>query len=257
MARSLEETNGKRRELQDRMVEEALAAVGDDPGPAIVVASDQWAPGVVGIVAAKLVDRFQRPAFVIAVDPATGVGRGSARSPGGVNLYRALGSCSQLLERFGGHAAAAGLTMKVDAGSVDRLREALGEAVVAEGSGEHRGLSASADAEVRLAEVDEQLADELGTLAPFGQDNPAPLLVGRGLLVRSSRRVGDGSHLKLELACPTTGTTRGAIAFGLGADDPGEAARVDVSFAPARSTWMGKVRVELEVKSLAPSVESR
>ncbi len=257
MARSLEETNGKRRELQDRMVEEALEAAGDDPGPAIVVASDRWAPGVVGIVAAKLVDRYQRPAFVIAVDPATGIGRGSARSPsGGVNLYRALSGCASLLERFGGHAAAAGLTMKVDAQSVARLREALGEAVLAEGSGEHPAFRA-ADAEIRLAEVDEALADELGALAPFGQDNPAPLLVGRGLVVRSSRRVGDGSHLKLELACPQTGATRSGIGFGLGADDPGEAARIDVAFAPARSTWMGKVRVELEVKAMARADETR
>ncbi|MBE7453746.1 MAG: DHH family phosphoesterase [Kofleriaceae bacterium] len=78
-AQALEEVNQRRRALQDQMVEEALAAAGDAPGPAIVVASERWAPGVVGIVAAKLVDRFARPAFVIAVDPVTGVGRGSAR----------------------------------------------------------------------------------------------------------------------------------------------------------------------------------
>jgi single-stranded-DNA-specific exonuclease len=174
-----------------------------------------------------------------------------------VNLYRALSGCASMLERFGGHAAAAGLTMKVDASSVARLREALGEAVLAEGSGEHAAFGRTADAEIRLSEVDEALADELGALAPFGKDNPAPLLVGRGLVVRSSRRVGDGSHLKLELACPVTGATRSGIGFGLGADDPGEAARIDVAFAPARSTWMGKVRVELEVKAMARADESR
>jgi single-stranded-DNA-specific exonuclease len=259
-AQAIEEVNTRRRELQDRMVEEAFAAAGDDPGPAVVVASETWAPGVVGIVAAKLVDRFARPAFVIAVDPATGIGRGSARSAGGVDLYRALGQCAPLLERWGGHAAAAGLTMRTSdgdvQGTIDRLRAALGTAVLAEGSGKVE--RAAVDAEVQLADVDERLVEELGTLAPFGQENPPPLLLGRGLVVRSTRKVGDGSHLKLELGCPATRTTRGAIAFGQGADDPGEGARVDVLFTPVRSTWMGSSRVELEVKRIvAPDAGTR
>lgn len=254
-AQALEATNQRRRELQDRMVEEALAMVdtGADPGPAVVVASDQWAPGVVGIVAAKLVDRYQRPAFVLAVDAASGVARGSARSAGGVDLYRALGQCAPMLERWGGHAAAAGLTVRAAdgdmGGAIDRLREALGAAVLAEGSG--KVVDLYADAEVELGLVDDRLADELGGMAPFGQENPAPLLVARGLEVRSSRKVGDGSHLKLEVRCPSTGAHRGAIAFGQGADDPGEGARVDVAFTPSRSTWNGKSRVELEVKRIA------
>ncbi len=259
---AIEETNRRRRQIQDRMVEEALAMVpgGDDPGPVVVVASDRWAPGVVGIVAAKLVDRYQRPAFVIAIDPATGLGRGSARSAGGADLYRALAQCAPMLERWGGHAAAAGLTMRTDdPGAIDRLRDALGAAVLAEGSGRVGRFERDAlDAEVRLGEVDDRLIDELGGMAPFGQENPAPMLVARGLVVRGSRRVGDGSHLKLELACPATGTMRGAIAFGLGAEDPGAGARIDVGFTPARSTWMGKSRVELEVKRIvAPGSGTR
>ncbi len=267
-AQALEGANQRRRELQDQMVEEAFAlaevsAGGSEPGPAIVVASERFAPGVVGIVAAKLVDRYQRPAFVIAVDAATGIARGSARSAGGVDLYRALGQCAPMLERWGGHAAAAGLTMRAaDAGAmtsaVDRLREALGAAVLAEGSGKVHGLGAEADDTIELGLVDDRLADELGALAPFGQDNPAPLLVARGLQVRASKKVGDGSHLKLELACPRTRITRGAIAFGQGAQDPGPGTTVDVAFTPARSTWMGKSRVELEVKRIvAPADQTR
>lgn len=254
-AQALEETNQRRRELQDRMVEEALAMVdaGADPGPAVVVASDRWAPGVVGIVAAKLVDRYQRPAFVLAVDPQTGVARGSARTAGGVDLYRALGQCAPMLERWGGHAAAAGLTVRAAdgdmTGTIDRLRDALGAAVLADGSG--KVVDVQADAAIELGLVDERLVDELAGLAPFGQDNPAPLLVARGVEVRSSRKVGnDGSHLKLEVACPSTGAWRGAIAFGQGADDPGEGARIDVAFTPSRSTWNGRTRVELEVKRI-------
>jgi single-stranded-DNA-specific exonuclease len=252
-AQALEATNQRRRELQDQMVEEALAMVDGaaDIGPAVVVASERWAPGVVGIVAAKLVDRYQKPAFVLAVDPLTGLARGSARSAGGVDLYRALGQCAPMLERWGGHAAAAGLTVRAADGDMDatigRLREALGAAVLADGSGKIADVHA--DAEIELGLVDERLADELGGLAPFGQENPPPLLVARGLEVRSTRKVGgDGSHLKLEVRCPSTGAWRGAIAFGQGADDPGEGARIDVAFTPSKSTWNGKTRVELEVK---------
>jgi single-stranded-DNA-specific exonuclease len=208
---------------------------------------------VVGIVAAKLVDRYQRPAFVLAIDAQTGVARGSARSAGGVDLYRALGECAPMLERWGGHAAAAGLTLRAADGdmngTIDRLREALGAAVLADGSG--KVVDVQADSDIELGLVDERLADELAGLAPFGQENPTPLLVGRGLKVRSSRKVGnDGAHLKLELACPSTGAWRGAIAFGQGGDDPGEGAEVDVAFTPSRSTWNGKTRVELEVKRI-------
>lgn len=157
-AAALEAANAARRAAQDLATAEALAAVGDAPGPAIVVASDRWLPGVVGIVAAKLVDCFARPAFVIAVDPATGVGRGSARTSAGVDLYKSLAACAPMLERFGGHAAAAGLTVRAD--EIDRLREALGAAVLAEGSG-RVATSLAADGEVLLGEVDAGLVDEL------------------------------------------------------------------------------------------------
>jgi single-stranded-DNA-specific exonuclease len=247
-AAALEAANAARRAAQDLATAEALAAVGDAPGPAIVVASDRWLPGVVGIVAAKLVDRFARPAFVIAVDPATGVGRGSARTSAGVDLYKSLAACAPMLERFGGHAAAAGLTVRAD--EIDRLREALGAAVLAEGSG-RVATSLAADGEVLLGEVDAGLVDELAQLGPFGQDNPEPRLVARRVEVVGSRRVGDGSHLKLDLRCPRTGAQRGAIGFGLGERDPGLGARVDLAFRPTTSTWQGAPRVELELRDLA------
>ncbi len=248
-AETLEIANQTRRAVQDQAVAEALAALGDaDPGPAIVVASDAWPSGVVGIVAAKLVDRFRRPAFVIAIDRVSGIGRGSARAPAGVNLYQALGRCAPMLERFGGHAAAAGLTVR--ASEVDRLREALGSAVLAEGSGPVAAVAA--DAEVRLSDVDERLVGELGGLAPFGQENAAPLLIVRGAEVRVTRRVGDGSHLKLEVA-DASGTIRSAIGFGLGDRDPGVGARVDLAFVPGVSSWNGRTRVELELKDLERS----
>ena len=253
-AQVLEQANTERRAVQDRVMTEALAALGDgDPGPAIVLAGEGWPAGVVGIVAAKLVDKFQRPAFVIGIDPASGVGRGSARTCAGVNLYEALslasGELGERLDRFGGHAAAAGFTVRRD--HVAALAEALTGAVpkLAEGSGPVTATK-EVDAEVRLGEVDERLAEELAGLGPFGQHNPAPLLVTRAAKVTTVRRVGDGSHLKLVVEDDRQ-TSRGAIGFGLG-DRPVEVgALVDLAFVPTISTWQGRRSAELEVADLA------
>jgi single-stranded-DNA-specific exonuclease len=106
------------------------------------------------------------------------------------------------------------------------------------------------DAEVRLAEVDERLATELAGLGPFGQDNPAPLLVTRNARVTALRRVGDGSHLKLTLE-DDRATTRSAIGFGLGDRAIDVGARIDLAFLPTVSTWQGRRSAELEVKDLA------
>jgi single-stranded-DNA-specific exonuclease len=249
-AQALEAANTERRSIQDRVMDEALAMIGDaDPGPAVVIAGEGWPSGVVGIVAAKLVDRYQRPAFVIGIDRDSGVGRGSARTCAGINLYEALATAAPMLDRFGGHAAAAGFTIKRDA--VPGLVEALGGAVtrLAEGSGPVP-QGREVDAEVKLGEVDERLAQELAGLGPFGQENPAPLLVTRGARVKEVRRVGNGSHLKLTLE-DEQNIVRSAIGFNLGERLVEHGMRLDVAFVPTISTWQGRRSAELEVADLS------
>jgi single-stranded-DNA-specific exonuclease len=257
-ARVLEEANTERRALQDRVMAEALELVGDDPGPAIVIAGEGWPSGVVGIVAAKLVDRYQRPAFVVGIDPASGIGRGSARTAGNVDLYRALGEAARThgcLDKFGGHAAAAGFTVSREA--VGALAEALGGACarLAAGSGPI-STQRFFDAEVGLAEVDERLAQELAGLGPFGQANPPPLLVTRNARVTALRRVGDGSHVKLTVE-DDRAAARSAIGFGLGervgALGVEVGARLDLAFLPTVSTWQGRRSAELELADVVPS----
>jgi single-stranded-DNA-specific exonuclease len=257
-ARVLEEANVQRRALQDRVMAEALERVGDDPGPAIVLAGEGWPAGIVGIVAAKLVDRYQRPAFVVGIDPESGIGRGSARTAGNIDLYRALGEAARThncLERFGGHAAAAGFT--VTRASVAALAEALGGACsrLAAGSGPIAAQRLF-DAEVGLVEVDERLAQELAGLGPFGQSNPPPVLVTRNARVTALRRVGDGSHVKLTVEDGRS-ATRSAIGFGLG-DRLGAlgvdvGARLDLAFLPTVSTWQGRRSAELELADVVPT----
>jgi single-stranded-DNA-specific exonuclease len=249
-AQALEAANTERRAIQDRVMAEAIELLGDrDPGPAVVIAGEGWPCGVVGIVAAKLVDRYQRPAFVVGVDPQTGIGRGSARTAGGVNLYRALCDAAPWLDKYGGHAAAAGFTVRRE--SIAQLSDSLGAACarLAAGSGPV-AAGRDVDAEVRLADVDERLAEELAGLGPFGQDNPSPVLVTRNVRVTAARRVGDGSHLKLTLEDDRS-TTRTAIGFQLGDREVDVGARVDLTFLPTVSTWQGRRSAELELSDLA------
>ncbi len=168
-----------------------------------------------------------------------------------MNLYDALSSAAPWLQRFGGHAAAAGFT--VDRAQIAGLAEALGDVVgkLAEGSGPVK-TELDIDAEVNLGEVDERLAQELSGLGPFGQENPAPLLVTRNAKVTAARRVGDGSHLKLTIE-DRQSSTRDAIGFGLG-DRPIEVgALVDLAFVPKVSTWQGRRSAELELADLCAS----
>jgi single-stranded-DNA-specific exonuclease len=268
-AERIEQANDARRAAQEQMLAEALAMVAvAEPGPAVVAIGRGWPSGITGIVAAKLMDLYQRPAFVIAVDEQAGLARGSARAPAGFHLYDILARCSEHLARFGGHAAAAGLT--VHAPALAALPEAIAAAVVAELQGEPdgqggqggqgvkspgggvrgaAGMPGIIDAEVALGDVDTRLCRELEQLSPFGQGNEKPLLGCRGMRVRESRRVGDGAHLKLSVE-DQHGVLRDGIAFGQGNREVGAGAMIDATFVPMISTFRGEPRVELEIRQL-------
>lgn len=249
-AERIEQANQARRAAQEQMLAEALAMVAvAEPGPAVVAIGRGWPSGITGIVASKLMELYARPAFVIAVDEQAGLARGSARAPAGFHLYDILARCSGHLVRFGGHAAAAGLT--VEAPALAALPEALGAAVTAALHGEQRSEAArlTIDAEVALGDVDAQLCRELEQLSPFGQGNEKPLLGCRGMRVRNSRRVGDGAHLRLSVE-DRHGVLREGIAFGQGSCELGPGATIDATFVPTINTWGAEPRVELEIRQL-------
>lgn len=245
-ARVIETLNNERRSAQEVVFEEALERLGqDDPGPAIVVAGEGWPHGVVGIIASRLVDRFQRPALVIAINVESGESRGSARSFGGVNLYNALHACKDHLGRYGGHEFAAGFSLPNE--GIDAFRTALHGAVAAQ---EMQSVPlVSCDAEVEVSHISERLVLELGALGPFGKGNAEPVLMSRGVEVTRSSRVGDGSHLKLVLR-DAGGRELSAIAFGMGDQDPGVGARIDLAYRPQISSWAGQRRLELSVRKM-------
>ncbi|OUM98583.1 MAG: single-stranded-DNA-specific exonuclease RecJ [Firmicutes bacterium ZCTH02-B6] len=252
LARQLDEANRARQQVESEILDAAVAQIKRENLLAdwvLVVAGEGWHPGVIGIVAARLVERFARPAVVIALEGDEG--KGSARSIQGFDLFAALSGCADLLVRFGGHAMAAGLT--VTRSAVPALRERLNR-LAAQVLGPADLLpKVHVDLEVGLEQVDEQLVRELEALAPFGPGNPTPVLAARGVRVLGARTVGAAAdHLKLTLRCHDSGRVLEAIAFGAGAllhaAAPGS--ELDVAFTPQLNEGFGPPRVELLLRSL-------
>ncbi|MSP63529.1 MAG: single-stranded-DNA-specific exonuclease RecJ [Myxococcales bacterium] len=242
-AAAIEEINARRRVVSEQVFAEAVAQIEAAPvasRAAVVVAGQGWAPGVVGIVAARLVDRYGCPSVVIALNG--GVGRGSARTTPGLHLYRALLCCAAHLVRFGGHAAAAGLT--IEERSLPEFIRAFQAAALVELGESAPRAGLPVDAEVDLHQIDEVQAEEMARLGPFGIGNPEPLLAARGLLDHS-RIVGE-KHLQITLRDGPH--ARDGIAFGLAGRDPGRGARVRVAFVAEMDHYRGARRLRLRVR---------
>jgi single-stranded-DNA-specific exonuclease len=248
LAGELDDQNTERQRVQELVWKEALAMataqVEEDAVPAIVVGAEGWHAGVVGIIAARLVDRFARPA--IAIGFRDGEGRGSARTVAGVNLFDALAACSRHLTKFGGHAAAAG--MSIGMGALDGFRRAFTAEAARQLGAVPPSSAVTVDAEVTLRDLDLGFTEELARLAPFGVANREPLFALAGVTARTTRVVGK-DHLQLTL--DHGGATSEAIAFGFADSDPGAGARVDLVATAELDTYRGLTRARLKVSRLA------
>ena len=249
-ADSLEEDNQRRRKFDEEALAEASRRVEQDldwPNcSSIMLWSDQWHPGVIGIVASRLVERFQRPTVLVALNG--DVGRGSGRSLPGLDLNRLLAGCGDLLEAYGGHAFAAGLTVRRE--RLAELRERLERLVRERITPDELVPRMILDGDLTLSECTEELVEWLERMSPHGLDNPEPLFRLNDARVDSARAVGGGRHLRLVLR-DATGSAE-AIGFGLGEQwqAVAQAGRCDVAFVPARNDWMGESRVQLRVKGV-------
>jgi single-stranded-DNA-specific exonuclease len=249
LADELEDKNAERQRIQELVWTEALAAAADhETAPAIVVGAEGWHPGVVGIVAARLVDRFARPAVVVGFRG--GEGRGSARTVPGFDLFAALSRSSGHLQRFGGHAAAAGMSVAI--ASLDAFRAEFGAAIRAQAAG-RAAAAVRVDAVVGLRELDVAFAEELGRLAPFGAANAEPVFALRGVTAQATRVVGQG-HLQLTLM--DRDAVGEAIAFGMADRDPGKGAAVDLLATAELDTFRGARRARLKVRQLFAATQS-
>ncbi len=214
----------------------------------IVLASEDWHPGVIGIVASRLVEQYFRPVLLVALSD--GSGKGSGRSIPAFDLWEGLRECEALLTRFGGHRFAAGFGIEMT--HLPELRQRINEVAEQRLSGTDLTRQIQVDAEVTLAELGIETASELERLAPFGMGNPAPVLVARGVRMQQISRVGDGSHVSLRLS-ENAGATMGAIWFRAGELGNGltAGAEVDVCFRPKIDEWGGEPRVQLQIIDVA------
>jgi single-stranded-DNA-specific exonuclease len=249
IADELDTANAERQTVERGIFEEAAATV--DAGGAypacksIVLASREWHQGVIGIVASRLVERYHRPTILIAVDEQGGA-KGSGRSIPGFHLLEALTVCSGHLERFGGHRYAAGVGLKAE--NIDSFAAAF-EAAVSQILGDQELVpTLDIDAEVRPAEVDLALVDELKRMEPFGAGNPEPTLMLRGVTVVERRIVGDG-HLKLRVSAGAQAFN--AIAFRQ-AEYPTDGV-LDIAFFPEANRWNSATTLQLRIKAIRRS----
>ncbi len=200
-------------------------------------------PGVVGIGASRVVERYYRPTILIALDG--NFGHGSARSIEAFHIYDGLKECQDLLEKFGGHEYAAGLTIAKD--NINKLRERLNALVEKTLGPEDFVPKLYIDAQVDLAQINERLVQEIQTLAPYGADNPEPLFVSDVLSANYPQIVGNG-HLKLRLGNHLADI--GAIGFGLGSLIPEPEAQVRVVFIPEINHWQGTKNLRIKMKDI-------
>ncbi|MFQ6058439.1 MAG: single-stranded-DNA-specific exonuclease RecJ [Anaerolineae bacterium] len=249
LARDLEEKNRRRQQLTIEMLERARQEVVDlvPEEKLLFVAGRDYLAGIVGLVASRLTEEFYRPAVVVELGDKES--RGSARSIPELNIVAALDECQDLLTKHGGHAAAAGFT--VSNANLEPLRVRLRDIAARQLRDVDLTPTLDIDVEVPLAEVNWATHALISELAPFGQANPAPLLLSRGVAVRDHRLVGE-NHLKLTL--DDGRVVWDAIAFGQGAWAEALPSRVDIVYSLEVNEWRkGERWLQLNVKDLRAS----
>ncbi|WP_088007220.1 single-stranded-DNA-specific exonuclease RecJ [Indiicoccus explosivorum] len=253
LARKLDSLNKERQAIVAKITEEAVAQV-EERHPegtphVIVVAQEGWNPGVVGIVASRLVETFYRPAIVLSLDPETGKAKGSARSIEGFHLYNELAKNRDILPHFGGHPMAAGMTL--GAADVDELRKRL--IAQAENILEADDLipETAIDIPVEPAEISVETLEAIRTLAPFGMGFSKPKFYLAGVSAVSIRKIGAAkNHLKMELA--KQGVAIDAVGFSLGhlADELTPDVKVEAIGDLQINEWNGRKKPQLMLEDL-------
>ena len=256
IARRLDELNRLRQKEESFIVDEAAEMTeGDDltVKRCIVLKSENWNPGVIGIAASRIAERYYRPTLLFTEKE--GVLTGSARSVPGVDLYSALNANSRFFTRFGGHAFAAGVTMPAEC--FDEFAEALNDTFRQTVPDELFIPRRTYEAEVELAELTLPMAEELELLAPFGEGNPEPSFRTRGMLLRGIRRIGStGSHIKATAVKADRYIDLVAFAQGHRFDELNDMDRCDAIYTPNVNRWNGMRSVQLRIRDMrADSVE--
>jgi single-stranded-DNA-specific exonuclease len=250
MARQLDLENRKRRELEARVLEDALAMLDGssmlERRRSIVLWSEGWHPGVIGIVASRIAKLHNRPTILLSV--ADGACKGSGRSIPGFDLHGALAECRHCLDSFGGHRHAAGVSL--GEARLEEFSECVEVAASRELTEDDLVPVVSVDALVTLDECTFDLVRLIGGMRPFGVGNPEPVFGAGGVKVTAARTVGSG-HLKLTVS--QGDRVMDAIGFGMGDALAGLRARggvVSLAFALEENNWRGVTDLQLRLKDI-------
>ena len=249
VAEELDHVNAERRLTEQRILFAAEAQVAElGARSAYVLAGEDWHPGVVGIVASRIAERYHRPAVLIALDGETGTGSG--RSVAGFDLLGGLNACAEHLERHGGHRAAAGLEIRRDGVAAFRAAfEAYADEALTD---DLRQPTERVDAVVAGDELGLTLAEELERLAPFGQGNPSVKLLVPAATLSDPRPMGERKHVRFTVEAG--GVRAKAVAFGTAGKIPCDAdGPVDASFCLELNEWDGRVEPRLVLRHARPA----
>ncbi len=253
LAAKLNNFNVERQSLEKKIREEALQMLEErfDPvnDPVIVLGSRAWHPGVVGIVASRLMRMYYKPTFIIAIDD-DGVGKGSGRSVAGVSLVDAINANRDHLIAGGGHAMAAGLSIGED--QIDAFREGFGKYLMENASAEDRCPRIYVDAEIDFAELSLDFLDSYELLQPFGNSNAQPVFMSRNVWLTEAPRRLKHQHLKLFMR--QDGVARDAIYFG-GGERELPSPPWDVAFTIDRNTFRGVTSLQMVIQDIRAAKE--
>ena len=254
-AGKIEEMNRQRQNMEREITAAALAQITESPSfgedRILIAAGEGWNPGLIGLAAGKICERFYRPSIVLSLPEDGGPAVGSCRSIPGVNMFKLLQECEDLLVRFGGHAQAAGLTVARE--NIPALRERMNRILREQIDAAVFVRTLDYDLEVPFRNWTAETLAELDLLEPTGYGNPVPVFLLSGAQVQSMRRVGrDLSHLQLQLLTPESTLVKG-IAFSMGEEAEKDHLDIDVLYRPVRNEFNGRTSIEAQISALRPS----
>ncbi|MBC1511682.1 single-stranded-DNA-specific exonuclease RecJ [Listeria booriae] len=254
LAEEIDEANKERQAIVTQITEEAIAMIEaeflGDGNEVFVLDKAGWNPGVVGIVASRLVDRYARPVIVLGIDDVTGIAKGSGRSIEAFHLYKALDANHELLTAFGGHPMAAGMTLNV--ADIPALRANLAKRARETLTPEDFISVLRVEEAIPVESVTLEFIGQLNKLAPFGTDNPKPVFALEGVKLDGTKRIGaDKTHLKTAITSES-GAVLDAVGFGTGelVEKISPMARVDIVGELSINEWNNMRKPQLRIVDL-------
>lgn len=250
LAKGLDRQNRDRQKIQDKVLSEALNLVEKEVNfkdqNIIVVSQEGWHPGVLGIVASRIMEKFYRPTIVISLE--NGIGKGSGRSIENFHLFDALSKCGHLLEEFGGHRHAAGLTILHS--NISQFKKLINEFAKLNILPEDLSPSLNVDCQIPLSALNVEVVRDIENLAPFGMGNPVPVLCSRNLKIKSEPLLMGKETIKFwvsdgKLTAQVVGFGRADLLSALSIDT-----QLDLVYSPSIDEWQEEPAVQMELKDI-------